>query len=258
MSKKATASSLACETDQDLLVKLEFGTINGRPFLGQVSDDELLYIWVEVLKRKSDELFGVTSTKSLTRNVRATYKLKQATPLSEIISDPEFSYEKFLDDGTSEVITGRILGFGPRPVEIGATTKVTVKTNFGVEASGVLAWLKLFGTVQPNPHPDFAVNKNALALGIRSDIFEAEVTIKRHIPEFLPMYGQKVQVQYPGIPKMCNRCYITGHLRRECQNKKRDWIEYIVQLVENESIKKELLGSWKNAIARWENARSSQ
>jgi hypothetical protein len=173
-SKKVTASSLACETDQDLLVKLEFGTVNGRPFLGQVSSDKLLYIL----------------------------------------------YKKYLDDGTSKVITGRILGFGPRLIEIGATTKVTVKTNFGVEASGVLAWLKLFGTVQTHPPPDFAVNKNALALDICSDSFEAEVNIKRHIPEFLPMYGQKVQVQYPGIPKMCNRCYITGHLRRECQNKK--------------------------------------
>lgn len=251
MAKKGSGQNH--ETDLDTLVKIELETINGKQYLGQVSDDELIYIWVQVFKQNKDELFGVTSTKTLTRNVRATYKLKNPKKLSEIQDSATFEYEKFLDDGASELITGRIVGFGAsKPAEIGELTKVTVKTNFGVEATGILNWLNLYGTVASQW--DFKVNPNT---GLRTDVFETEIVLKKHIDEYLPMYGQKVQVFYPGIPRMCNRCYSVGHLRRDCNNKKVDWIAHIAGLIEQNGIKKELIGSWKNAIARWENANSN-
>lgn len=250
MSKKGTGQNH--ETDLDTLVKIEFETINGKPYLGQVSDDELIYIWVQVFKRNKDELFGTTSTKTLTRNVRATFKLRAPVKLHEVCETGFFSYEKFLDDGASEVITGRVIGFGStKPAEIGELTKITVKTNFGVEPAGILAWLKLYGTVA-SQH-DFKTNTNT---GLKTDVFETEIVLKKHIEEYLPMYGQKVQVYYPGIPRMCNRCYLVGHLRRDCNNKKRDWVAYIISLI-NDGVKKELVGSWKNAITRWENANSN-
>lgn len=251
MSKKGSGQNH--ETDLDTLVKIELETINGKPFLGQISDDELIYIWVQVFKRSKDELFGTTSTKTLTRNVRATFKLKDPIKVQEICESGFFVYEKFLDDGSSEEITGRVLGFGfTKPAEIGELTKITVKTNFGVEPAGILAWLKLYGTVAPQH--EFKINQNT---GLRTDVFETEIVLKKHVEEYLPMYGQKVQVHYPGIPRMCNRCYLVGHLRRECNNKKRDWVAYIVDLIEEGGIKKELVGSWKNAINRWKNANSN-
>lgn len=250
MSKKGSGQNH--EASLDTLVRIEFESINGKPYLGQVSDDELIYVWVKVFNRNKDELFGITSTKTLTRNVRATYKLKSPIKLQEICETGCFAYEKFLDDGGSEEITGRVIGFGStKPAEIGELTKISVKTNFGVEPAGILAWLKLYGTVA-SQH-DFKTN---LSTGLKTDIFETEIVLKKHVEEYLPMYGQKVQVYYPGIPRMCNRCYRAGHLRRDCNNKKRDWIVYVISLIEG-GVQRELVGSWKNAISRWENANSN-
>ncbi len=43
----------------------------------------------------------------------------------------------------------------------------------------------------------------------------------------MPFFGQKAIVNYPGIPTQCNRCYVVGHLRPECNNQRRDWVAYI-------------------------------
>jgi hypothetical protein len=235
------------EADLDTLVKIELESINGKPYLGQATDDELLYIWVEVFKRSMSELFGLTSTKSLTRNVRATFKLHAPTKLTDIAKTAEFYYEKYLDDGSCEKISGRILGHGQKPAELGDTVKVSVKTGFHVLPSSVVNWLKNYGAIIKH---DFATN----LCGLKTDTYEVELVLRKHIEEFLPMYGQKVVVSYPGMPKMCNRCYLSGHLRRECNNRKRDWIAYVIDLVENQAINEELIGSWKNAVQRWKSA----
>jgi hypothetical protein len=234
------------ETHPDKLVKIELLTINDKPYLGQISEDELIYIWVKVFNKKLEDLFGVTSTRTLNRNVRATYKLKEPIKIQEALDGPDFTYEKFMDDGSSERITGKILGYDNKAVELGELTKITVKTNHGVEASGVLNWLKLYGSLTSSKH-DFRLS----TAGLRSDVFEAEIILKRHVEEYLPMYGQKVQVHYPGIPRMCNRCYNTGHMRRECGNQKREWIAYVHELARSQAINRELFGTWNAAIARW-------
>ncbi len=244
--------SISYEADPDTLVKIEFISLNGKPFYGQVTDDELLYIWVSVFGRKLEELFGTTSSKSLTRHVRAIFKLKTPTKLTEIADGPEFSYEKFLDDGASETITGKILGFNAvKPAELGDLVKVTIKTNFGVEAAGLIRWLKLYGI--PTAQYHYQVNPHT---GLKTDVFEAEIILKRHIEEFLPIFGQKAIVSYPGMPKQCNRCYNVGHLRRDCNNPKKDWVEYIASFLCGD-FDKELIGTWSKAVQRWNLANES-
>jgi hypothetical protein len=250
MPKKGTGQ--CHEADNETLVKIELESINGKPYFGQATDDELLYIWEQVFKRNKSELFGLTSTKSLTRHVRATFKLNAPTKLKDIFPTADFFYEKCLDDGSRERISGKILGHGSQnPAEPGDTVKITVKTGFHVLPSGVLNWLKIYGAIIKH---DFTTNPQT---GLKTDVYEVELVLRKHVEEFLPMYGQKVVVSYPGIPKMCNHCYLVGHLRRECNNKKRDWIEYINDLVENHGINVELIGTWKNAVQRWKNANLS-
>jgi hypothetical protein len=248
MSKKNKDQSP--ETDPDLLVKIELLTINDKPFFGQATDDELIYIWSKIFKRDFCELYGVTSSKSLTRNVRATYKLKVPTKLHNIVSGANFRYEKYLDDGAVEVITGRVIGHGAvKAAELGEPTKITVKTNFGVEASGVIDWLRIFGEVAPTG--DFTINKNT---GLKTDTYKTQIVLRKHVPEYLPIFSQKAVVQYAGIPKMCNRCYLIGHMRCDCNNRKRDWIAYVNSLIEEEGIDVKLVGTWTAAISRWKNA----
>jgi hypothetical protein len=256
MAKKNAANApdsapVRHETDPATIVKIELQTINGKPFLGQISDDELLYIWTQVFKRKKTELYGITSTKTLTRHVRATFKLKHPIKLTEEFGREEFAYEKILDDGNKEEVTGKILGYAAKkPAELGDLVRVTVKANLLVESSGILNWLKLYGVVTTG---DFQTNPST---GLKTDVYEAELVLKKHIGEYLPIYGQKAQIFYAGIPRQCNRCYKVGHLRRDCQNKKKDWIAYVIELLE-EGVEESLIGTWKNAVERFKSSNES-
>jgi len=257
MSKRGSAPSQTApskfETSLDKLVKIELITINDKPYFGQATDDELLYIWVNVFNRSKDELYGVFSTKSLTRNVRATFRLNKPTKLHEIYKSEVFTYEKFLEDNKTEIISGRIIGFNSKKaVELGQKVNIQVRTNFGVEVEGVVNWIKLYGLVH---NADFIKNPET---GLMTEIVRVEVVLKEHVPEYLPMYGQKCQVMYPGIPRLCNNCYTFDHYRRDCNNRSRDWIEYVIQLTKDQRISHEYIGTWKRAIQRWENANAEK
>jgi hypothetical protein len=57
-----------------------------------------------------------------------------------------------LDDGSQELITGKILGFGaPKLAEIGDLVNVSVKTNLLVEPSGIVNWMKLYNQQRHRP-----------------------------------------------------------------------------------------------------------
>jgi len=231
---------------------IELLTINDHPYFGQISEDELIYIWVVVLNRSKEELIGVIGTKSLTRLVRGTFRLKAPIKIRDVFQTEEFKYEKVDESGT-ETITARVLGFHRvKPVELGQKAVVQVKTNFGVEAEGVTNWLKLYGNVITQTF----VKSNLT--GLSTDVVEAEIILKEHIPEYLPMYGQKCQVSYPGIPKLCNKCYKFNHFRKECNNKSKDWIEFVIEYISQNRISHELIGTWKGAIQRWENANADE
>jgi hypothetical protein len=110
--------------------------------------------------------------------------------LHEIVEGPDLAYEKFLDDGKSETITGKIVSYGAtKPAEIREIVKVTTRTNFGVKSSSVLNWLQLYGTIT-GQQGDFIVMKSN---GMRSRHFWDRFW-RKHIHEFLPLYGQKLQV----------------------------------------------------------------
>lgn len=38
---------------------------------------------------------------------------------------------------------------------------------------------------------------------IGTDDYEIDAKLKNHIPEILPMNGRRIQVSYPGQPKLC-------------------------------------------------------
>lgn len=239
------------ETPSEKIVKVEFLSINGKPYFGQISDEELLFIWIEVFNKSRELLFGVKSTKSLNRNIRAIYKLTAPIKIEDEFPSEHFCYENLLGDGKIEKVSARILNY-KKVAEIGQLTKITVRTNFSVEPPGIINWLQKYGTVSSKYN--FATNKST---GLYTDEFETEIVLQRHIPEFLPMYGQKTTVEYPGIPKACNKCYRTGHLKRDCTNVAREWIKYVVDLIEEDNIPIEFVGSWINAIKKYKESKNA-
>jgi len=155
-----------------------------------------------VFLRKKDELFAVScSTKSLNHLVRARFRLNNPTKLCDVVKAGNFSYEKTLKDGKIEKMESIIIGYNKvQPLELGKKAHIHIKTNFGIEPDGVANWIRIFGSVYQIDH---IINDNT---GLRTDTVEAEVVLREHIPEFLPMYGQKAQIIYPGVLKICINC----------------------------------------------------
>jgi len=137
-----------------------------------------------------------------------------------------------------EKVTCRILGFTKIP-DLGQLVKVHIVTNFGVEPPGIINWLQKYGNVSSN----YSMLKNETT-GLYTDVFETEMVLKRHIHEFLPMYG------YLGIPKVCNKCYRDGHMKRDCKNAAREWIKFVIDLMKEAKIPMEMVGTWEGAIKR--------
>ncbi len=200
--------------------RFEVTEINDSNFYGMLSDEEILFIWVKILGRSKDELFGMSFNRSLTRNFRVTFKLNENVLPSTIFHEPNFEFHRPKHNSEKEddfdVLHCRILNFDAvKPAGLGQLTRITVKTNdFSVPPTKILEWLAKFGSVSANH--EYVKN----SVGVRTDVLETEIALRKHIPEFLPIDSRKLLVAYPGIPKVCNHCYQVGHLKRSCKNPK--------------------------------------
>jgi len=164
---------------------------------------------------------------------------------SELYPEPLFEYRRKKPDadieGEYDVVACKFIGYSDiRPAELGQLVRVTVKTNeFSVQPEEIIPWLSKFGSVK-----SLGIEYERNSLGIRSDVFETELLLRKHIPEFLPIAGRKLQVGYPGIPKACNNCYQLGHMKRNCKNKKKEWLERVGDLRQSGEFEDELFGGW--------------
>jgi hypothetical protein len=88
--------------------------------------------------------------------------------------------------------------------------------------------------------------------------FKVKMRIVEHIPQYLPMNGRKVKIYYKGIEKLCLNCYEPGHLKAECENERKSWLEYTARYIkENKDFEPELFGRWIHVVRKWENDLSS-
>lgn len=232
------------------LFKFEVLGINDKPFYGSLAECELMVIWEKVLGRSREEIFAMSYSRSLTRNFKVTFKLNKEIVPRDVYPEPNFVYYcKSNPDAAEEeddAIHCRIVGYANvKPVELGQLTRITVKTNdFAVSPAEIIPWLSKFGSVSSN----YDYERNSL--GIRSDVFETEIVLNKHVPEFLPIAGRKVQVSYPGIPKACNNCFQPGHMKRNCKSKKVDWLDRVAELRRGAEFDDAMFGGWIAILER--------
>jgi hypothetical protein len=230
------------------LVKFEVATINDANFYGTLAEVKILYIWEKVLGRSCEEIFAMSYSRSLTRNFRVTFKLTTSIEVSSIYPEPTFEFRRAKPGASNEefdTLTCKFLGYNTvKPAEIGQLTRITVKTNdFSVAPELIISWLAKFGSVSAIHN----FEKNSL--GIRTDIFETETVLRKHVPEYLPIGGRKLLVSYPGIPRICNNCYEPGHVKRACRSKGIEWVQKVREMRDSGEFTDEMFGGWIGIIA---------
>jgi len=191
-----------------------------------------------------DEVFGMSQKRGLNRYFRCTFTLNSIVSQQEIHREECFVFRRRTPDAKSDddydsIHCRLIVKNKPKSAEIGNIVRVTATTNeFTVSPEEIGKWLAKYGSVSSNY--DYVKN----SVGIRTDILEVDLVLRKHIPEFLPVAGSKIQVGYPGIPRACIRCYKLGHMKRNCKGMKMEWIERVAELRKSGEFEDELFGKW--------------
>jgi len=224
-------------------VILEVCGINDQEYFGILTDEELAYIWEKIFRKTKDDIFGMKTKRTQSRHFRVIFVLNGKVDVKAVFPET-FIFKRKKSETEHDNIHCRVIGSDkPRPVEIGQLAKVIANTvDFMVPPDQILQWLAKFGTINST----FSYIRNAI--GVRTDEIEVEVRLTEHIPEYLPVAGKKVLISYPGIPKMCIRCYKTGHLKRNCKSRKIEWIDKVDQMRKTGRFEDALFGDWATIL----------
>jgi len=84
---------------------------------------------------------------------------------------------------------------------------------------------------------------------IEFDDIEVDVLLNKHMPEILPIKGNRIKFYYPGIKPLCIRCYTSGHNKWECNKKdKTNWLDFVIKFYKSEEVSDDMLGSWVETL----------
>ena len=139
-------------------------------------------------------------------------------------------------------------------------------TQYKLENDQIVQWLAQYGDVLTDVQED-QKEVNAREVDNDSDLSDTErdylkcivnrgcgtlkvkMIITKEIPQYIPMYGRKIRLYYRGIIKTCTNCYQNGHQKRDCNNKKRQWISYVMDFMNTNEMQTDMYGRWSKVVA---------
>ena len=132
--------------------------------------------------------------------------------------------------------------------------RIKVKNcDWGLKEEEIIEWLEKYGSVVV-PLTEDVYDTEESDDGNTVDEFGTgdywlTMELETQIPQFLPMFGKKIEIYYRGMEQLCLKCYRPGHKRVDCENEKREWMDYVVDFIKNNNLREEMYGKWTK-IAR--------
>ena len=97
-------------------------------------------------------------------------------------------------------------------------------SEYSVEELDLVRWLQKYGeilsAVCEKSHKD-----SDKSYPVGTGTYVVKMKLRRHIPQYLPIYGRKLRIYYPGIDRAFSNCY-GMHSRHRCRNEKVQWVSY--------------------------------
>ena len=251
-------------------IVVEILSMDNKEFKGTITPTEARKtIFEDVLGFKQDDLAGVKI--GFNRGRIITFKLKQQFDVDELFEWERFSFERSVGNDVSS-ISCLIRGLkdpGKRKTTLGSARAAQTMTgqysddgtrlvkiigcDYKLLESEILDWLVLFGEILSEITKEIyedLEDPNSLKLPpVGNGNYLVSMKLKKDLPNWLPIYGRRVCLEYKGNKKQCNWCY-GPHLRKFCKNEKMSLDEYAIRFrLQHPTIPEQFYGR----LAKFEN-----
>ena len=247
---------------RDVII-VECTEINGRAFSGTITYTEAREkIFIQSLGLPATLLHSYKMSFNKCRSI--SFKLTEQIDVETLADKVNFSIERRYqsrEQEVTDVIKCRILGIRQRtwspdhPVHTFEGSENDIQwveitgSEYSVEELDLVRWLQKYGeimsAVSEKAHTD-SDKSNLVGTGT----YVVKMKLKKQIPQYLPIYGRKLRIYYPGIDRACSNCY-GMHSRQKCRNDKVQWISYVRDFMSrNRSIDPAWYGKWWSIVER--------
>jgi hypothetical protein len=245
MTRFLDANNYQNDVHRDEII-IEILSIDNKEFKGTITPTEaMITIFEDVLGFKQENLAGVKIGFNHGRIV--TFKLKQQFDVDKLFEWENFSFERSIGKDVSSIsclirglkdpgkrkatmgVVGAALPTTSQYSDDGTRRVRIVGCDYKLLESEIQDWLSIYGEIlsditeeiyedrdDPNSHSYPPVGNGKYVVTMR---------LKKDIPNWLPIYGRRICIEYKGIKKQCNWCY-GPHMRKFCKNEKMTLDEY--------------------------------
>ena len=227
-------------------IVIEIISMDNKEFNGTITPTEARKtIFEDVLGFKQDDLAGVKI--GFNRGRIITFKLKQQFDVDKLFEWEKFSFERSVGKDVSSIsclirglkdpgkrkttmssaraaqsTTSQYFDDGTRLVRI-------IGCDYKLLESEITDWLTLFGEIlseiTEEIYEDLDDPTSLKLPPVGNGNYLVTMKLKKDLPNWLPIYGRRVCIEYKGNRKQCNWCY-GPHLRKFCKNEKMTLDEY--------------------------------
>ena len=219
-------------------VVVEVNSINGQQYTGTVTPTEARkVIFEDMLGFAQNDLASVTI--GFNRGRIITFKLKQQVDIDLLYECENFEFERSVGQDVS-LISCKIRGvrnpanrtatptrtarFAGQPLEQytddGTRTVRVIGCEYRLTESQILNWLVIFGEViseiTEEPFEEVQGSTVPTMPPVGNGTYVVTMKLKKDLPNWIPMYGRKICLEYRGIRRQCNSCY-GNHIKKNCR-----------------------------------------
>ena len=228
-------------------ITVEIHGINGREFKGTITPAEARKtIFQDVLGFSQDDLASVTI--GFNRGRTVTFKLKQQFDIDDLFEWEHFEFERSIGQDVS-LISCKIRGvrdpskradqptkhprsaqFSNQPhIDDGTRLVRVIGCDYRLLESEILDWLSLFGEVLSEIREEKFEDVDDPNLTdlppVGNGTYLVKMKLKKDLPNWVPMYGRKICLDYRGIKKQCSACF-GPHTKKFCKYERMSLDEY--------------------------------
>jgi hypothetical protein len=238
--------------------------LDGQKFMGSLTRKEMSSsIYTKALGLRPENLHGFVP--GYRGHPTIKYRLKEKINIDlDLQGKSVFTFERVVKTG-SEMLTQTLkceiagirelanISEGNREVRKSRYTWIKVEgAEYELPKEEIVAWLQKFG----NPVSELTEDKERDSSDSDDNeyyngIYSIKMDLQTKPPQFLPISGKKIKIYYKGIEKRCVKCLETGHLKKDCTSPKKNWMEYVSDLMFETGFDLIMLGDAKKYLEKW-------